>query len=206
RRARVEFTGPGLPAGYHTLREPGAPDWLRFDRTPGSLSLRGRDSLASNFDQSLVARRLEHLHARATTRLRFAPRNFKQAAGLIAYYDRLHYHYFRVTGAGPGRAKLGVYTSAFDKLSRHEVAEFSLEETAAGLDLHIEMKGTELRFAWRTPDGPWQQVERVFESTQVGDWAAPGGGFTGTFWGVCCQDLAERSAWADFAFFDYRPI
>jgi beta-xylosidase len=32
------------------------------------------------------------------------------------------------------------------------------------------------------------------------------GGFTGTFWGVCCQDLATRSAWADFAFFDYRPI
>jgi xylan 1,4-beta-xylosidase len=204
--ARVDFTGPDLPAGYHTLREPGAPDWLSFDRRPGHLSLRGRDSLNSDFDQSLVARRLEHFHARATTRLHFAPENFKQSAGLITYYDRLHYHYFRLTGAGPNRVKLGVYSSAHDKISRHEVAEFSLAETAAGLDLHIEMKGTELRFAWRRLDGPWHQVERVFEATQIGDWAIHGGGFTGTFWGLCCQDLATRSAWADFAFFDYRPI
>ena len=174
--ARVAFTRPPLPAGVHTLRQPGAPDRLRIDNRPG-----------------------HH-------RLHFAPENFKQAAGLITYYDRLHYHYFRLTGTGPGRAKLGVYSSTHDKLSRHEVAEFSLTEAAAGLDLHVEMHATELRFAWRQLDGPWHQVEHVFEATQIGDWAIHGGGFTGTFWGVCCQDLATRTAWADFAFFDYQPL
>lgn len=200
---RVEFPGPELPFGFHTLREPGAPDWMRFEN--GSLHLRGRDSLASHFDQSFVARRLEHFNARATTRMRFAPHNFKQAAGLISYYDHLHYHYFRLTGAGPGRAKLGVYSSAGDKLSRCEAADFSLEELSAGIELQMEMRGVELRFAWRLGSGPLCHVDRVFESTQIGDWAC-GGGFTGTFWGICCQDLADRSAWAEFAFFDYETL
>jgi len=204
--SRVEFVGPALPEGYHTLREPGAPDWLRFDRHPGYLSLRGRDSLNSNFDQSLVARRLKHFNASAVTRVHFAPETFKQSAGLIACYDRLHYHFFRITGAGPGLAKLGVYSSAFDKLSRYEVAEFPVEQAAAGIELRMEMRGVELRFAWRFPRGDWQLVDRIFESTQIGDWASPQGGFTGTFWGVCCQDLATRSAWADFAFFDYQTL
>jgi hypothetical protein len=176
---------------------------------PGALSLRGRDSLASTFDQSLVARRLQHHHAAAETVLHFSPRNFKQAAGLITYYDRFHYHYFRVTAAGPGRAKLGVYTSAFDKLSRHEVAEFPVETAAAGIRLRMEMHGVELRFAYAlgtAPDVAWQPVERVFEATLCGDWASPQGGFTGTFWGLCCQDLATRDAWADFSGFDYQPL
>lgn len=220
-RALTPFTGPALPPAFNTLREPPHDSWLSFTRRPGSLSLRGRDSLASTFDQSLVARRLQHHHARAETVLRFSPRNFKQAAGLIAYYDRFHYHYFRITGAGPGRAKLGVYTSAYDQLSRHEVAEFPVETAATGLRLRMEMHGVELRFAYAfaanstaaattpdsaAPDSAWQPVDHVFDATLCGDWASPQGGFTGTFWGVCCQDLATRSAWAEFDSFSYVAL
>ncbi len=206
---RTAFNGPTLPPVFQTLREPPDNSWLSFTRRPGWLSLRGRDSLASNFDQSLVARRLQHHHARAETTLCFSPHNFKQAAGLITYYDHFHYHYFRVTAAGPGRAKLGVYTSAFDKLSRHEVAEFPVETAAAGLRLRMEMRGVELRFAYAlgtSADAAWQPLERAFEATLCGDWASPQGGFTGTFWGLCCQDLATRDAWAEFSGFDYQPL
>lgn len=177
-----------------------------FTRRPGYLSLRGRDSLTSMFDQSMVARRLQHFAARAETHLSFAPRNFKQAAGLIAYYDRFHYHYFRVTSAGPGRAKLGVLSSENTKISRHEVAEFPVETTAAGLWLRMEMGGTGLHFSLSSDNVTWHLVERVFEATLCGDWVSHLGGFTGTFWGVCCQDLATRDAWADFSHFDYQPL
>ncbi|MBC8039643.1 MAG: glycoside hydrolase 43 family protein, partial [Opitutaceae bacterium] len=181
--------------------------WLAFTRRPGSLSLRGRDSLTSNFDQSVVARRLRHLEAEAETFLRFSPANFKQAAGLIAYYDHFNYHYLRVTGAGPGKAKIGVYSSEYDKLSRCEAAEFPVETAAAGIRLRVEMRRTELRFFYAFGhDGDWQAVDRVFEATMLGEWASPQGGFTGTFWGVCCQDIANRSAWADFEDFRYQPL
>ncbi len=204
---RVEFVGPALPPVFQTLREPPDASWLSFTRRPGWLSLRGRDSLASTFDQSLVARRLQHHNASAETLLSFSPRNFKQAAGLIAYYDRFHYHYLRVTGAGPGRAKLGVYSSENTKVSRHEVAEFPVEAAAAGVRLRMEMLGVELRFAYALgAAGAWQLVDRVFESTVCGDWVSPHSSFTGTFWGVCCQDMATRDAWAEFGFLDYKVL
>lgn len=205
--ARVPFTGPALPPEFNTLREPPDESWCSFTRRPGALSLRGRDSLASPFDQSLVARRLRHLSAAAEIHLHFQPRNFKQAAGLIAYYDRLHYHYLRLTGAGPGHAKIGLLTSAFDQLSRHEFAEFPLARLEDGIRLRFEQRGVELRVGYALGrDGAWQDVAQVFDATVCGDWASPQGGFTGTFWGFCCQDLATRDAWAACDFFDYRPL
>jgi xylan 1,4-beta-xylosidase len=201
------FAGPTLPPEFNTLRGPSHESWLSLTRRPGSLSLRGRDSLASTFDQSLVARRLRHLSASVETHLRFLPRNFKQAAGLVSYYDRFHYHYLRLTGAGPGRAKLGIYTSAFDQASRHEIAAFSLAEIADGLRLRMEMRGVELRFAYALgTSADWIAVDQIFEATLIGDWVSPQGGFTGTYWGVCCQDLATRDAWAEFNGFDYQSL
>lgn len=203
----TEFVGPELPPHFNTLREPPHESWLSFNRRPGSLSLRGRDSLASHFDQSLVARRLQHFEASAETFLRFTPANFKQAAGLIAYYDHVHYHYLQVTGAGPGLAKIGVCSSEFNKLSRFDAAEFPVERATAGLRLRIEMRHTDLRFFYSFGhDGEWQPIGRDFEATMLGDWVSPQGGFTGTFWGLCCQDLAERCAWADFENFRYSQL
>lgn len=202
---RDEFEGPGLTLPFQTLREPPEEDWCSLSRRRGWLSLRGRDSLASCFDQSLVARRLQHFKASAETCISFRPGNFKQAAGLIAYYDRLHYHYFRITAAGEERLKLGVISSENTKGSRFEVAELPL---AAGdkLFLRMECDHAELRFAWSLDGAHWNAVERCFEATMLGDWVSPHSNFTGTFWGICCQDLSDRTAWADFDYFEYRPI
>ncbi len=203
-----DFTGPQLNRHFQTLREPLEEHWASLTRRPGWLSLRGRDSLASSFDQSLVARRLQHFRAGAETCLAFQPYHFKQAAGLIAYYDRLHYHYFRVTAAGPGKIKLGVISSENTKASRWEVAELPIE-AGLGLRLRMEMDHAELRFSWSTAavphGGNWESVNQVFEATMLGDWVSPHSNFTGTFWGVCCQDLLDRSIWAAFDYFDYQP-
>ena len=201
---RDDFDGPNLNLHFQTLREPVDENWCSLTRRKGWLSLRGRDSLASSFDQSLVARRLQHFQASAETCVSFQPKNFKQTAGLIAYYDRLHYHYFRITAAGEGKLKLGVISSENTKGSRYEVAQLAL---AAGdtIFLRMENKFAELCFAWSLDGKNWNVVERVFESTMLGDWVSPHSNFTGTFWGVCCQDLSNRTAWAEFDYFDYRP-
>ena len=202
---RDDFDGPGLNPHFQTLREPPFGDWCSFTRRPGWISLRGRDSLASCYDQSLIARRLQHFKAIAETCLSFHPENFKQAAGLIAYYDRLHYHYLRVTSAGGGKIKIGVVSSENTKASRHEVAELPAD---AGDRIFLRMENDRewLRFAWSLDGERWNEVDRVFEATMLGDWVSPHSNFTGTFWGVCCQDLSDRSAWASFDYFDYRPI
>ncbi len=187
-----------------TLREPVDESWFSLGRRKGWLSLRGRDSLASPFDQSLVARRLQHFQASAETCLSFQPWNFKQSAGLIAYYDRFHHHYFRVTSAGEGRVKLGVISSQDSKAGYVHAAELPLA-AAEKIFLRMDNSFAELRFSWSTDGVGWHCVDHVFESTMLGDWVSPHSNFTGTFWGICCQDLSDRSAWADFDYFNYQP-
>jgi len=199
------FDGPGLNIHFQTLREPIEEDWCSLTHRSGWLSLRGRDSLASCFDQSLIARRLQHFQARAETCVSFQPQNFKQTAGLIAYYDRLHYHYFRITSAGEGKLKLGVISSENTNASRYEVAELPLPD-GEKLFLRMENDFANLRMAWSTDGQNWSTVDRIFESTMLGDWVSPHSNFTGTFWGVCCQDVSNRTAWAHFDYFDYQPL
>jgi xylan 1,4-beta-xylosidase len=202
---RDDFNGPSINVHFQTLREPPDESWFSLTRRKGWLSLGGRDSLASPFDQSLVARRLQHFQATAETRLSFQPWNFKQSAGLIAYYDRFHYHYFRITSAGEGVVKLGVISSENIKVGYVHAAELPLA-AAAAIHLRMTVDHAELRFSWSTDGAEWMNVDHVFDATMLGDWVSPHSNFTGTFWGVCCQDLSDRSAWAEFDFFDYRPI
>jgi|GEM_PF-2366599 Beta-xylosidase len=45
---------------YFTLRVQAEASWLSLTERPGYLRLRGRESLYSLFEQSMVARRLQH--------------------------------------------------------------------------------------------------------------------------------------------------
>lgn len=199
----VRESGRFDPLDFQTLREPADASWCERSADGVLLRLRGRDSLASCFDQSLMARRLEHFHAVAQTRMFFDPENFKQAAGIIAYYDRYHYHYLRLTAATDGRMKLGVVSSEDSKAGVFEVAELDAD-IAKGIHLRMEMHMEELRFSWSRDGHEWHAVERAFDATALGDWVSPHSNFTGTFWGVCCQDLSDRSAWAAFEGFHYQ--
>lgn len=203
--SRDDFDAPSLDKRFQTLREPHEPSWLLLSRRPGWLSLRGRDSLTSPFDQSLVARRLQHYRAEAETCLSFKPWHIKQAAGLIAYYDRMNYHYLRVTAAGDGRIKVGIITSDNNKVGRLEGKELPLE---AGEKVHLKMTMNThaLNFHWSLDGEDWETIGQALDATMLGDWTSTLSNFTGTFWGVCCQDLLNRSIWADFDFFDYRPL
>lgn len=191
------------PLDFQSLREPVDSSWCERSLDGSRLRLRGRDSLASCFDQSLIARRLGHFHASAQTRMVFRPENFKQSAGIIAYYDRFHYHYFRLTSGADGRMKLGVISSEDAQAGVFEVGVWD-EEIADGIHLRMEIHQAELRFSWSFNGHEWHVVDKVFDATALGDWVSPHSNFTGTFWGVCCQDLSDRSAWAEFEGFHYQ--
>ena len=100
--------------------------------------------------------------------------------------------------------KLGVISSENTKGSRYEVAEWPVA-TGAKVYLRMENHFAELRFGWSLDGQSWQAVDRGFDATMLGDWVSPHSNFTGTFWSVCCQDLSDRTIWADFDYFDYRP-
>lgn len=53
-----------------------------------------------------------------------------------------------------------------------------------------------------SPDGQdWQPVGGMLDASNLSDDFA--GGFTGTFLGLCCQDLSGRGAYAEFDYFTY---
>lgn len=105
------FDSGEFPRGMQTLREPVDESWCRFDLRPGCLSLKGRQSLFSCFDQSLLAWRVTDFCMTVRTSMEFAPAAVKQDAGLILYYDRTNYHYLRVSRHQEGGLRLSVVTA-----------------------------------------------------------------------------------------------
>lgn len=208
---RDDFNGPELNKHFQTLREPHEDSWLTLERRLGWLSLKGRNSLYSRFDQSLIARRLQHFKVEAETCISFAPEHPKQEAGLIAYYDRINYHYLRVTSAGEGLIKVGVVTSDNAdnsiKSRKHQFIQMESEAFPQCDKVYLKMVNdySDLKFAWKLEGGEWQWFEKVMNSTNMGDGASLISGFTGTFWGICCQDMTGDEIWADFDYLDYRP-
>jgi len=61
------------------------------------LRLFGRESIGSQFEQALVARRQQAFCFTASTRMEFQPEHFQQSAGLILYYHATKFHYLFLT-------------------------------------------------------------------------------------------------------------
>lgn len=85
------FRGPH----WLSLRVPVTDAWASFD--DDGVTLRGRDSLHSRFDQSLLATRLTSLKTTAAVTIEADPRRFTQAAGLALYYDTAGHHALTLT-------------------------------------------------------------------------------------------------------------
>src|SRR2546423_15167924 len=95
---RHEFDTAVLPEAFQWLRTP-YPEQLfsLTDRPGGHLRLYGRESIGSQFTQSLVARRQQAFSYVAETSVEVTPANFQQAAGLICYYNSAKFYFFQIT-------------------------------------------------------------------------------------------------------------
>lgn len=206
---RHAFSTGTIPPEMQTLREPADESWLRRDLKPGCLSLKGRQSLFSCYEQSLVARRLKSVSGEISTSLVFEPRRPKQEAGLILYYDRINYHYLRLSRSEDGRLRISVMSA--DNHSRNDGLTFvelaMLEADPNGpIGLRMRVDGAELRCAFRTESAKWQESPTVFDMTILGDGASTISGFTGTFAGICAQDMTGDETWAHFLDFDQTTV
>jgi xylan 1,4-beta-xylosidase len=197
------FEEATLDASWSSLRVPMDGSWLSLSVRPGWLRLTGRDSLHSPFEQSLVAKRLQHFRAAVTTRLDFSPDHFTQAAGLICYYNTRMHYYLRVTHDEELGKVLGIALTDngnYDELGRSQVA------IGAWPDLHLRaaIDRERLQFS-ASPDGTaWQDIGPVLDFTKLSDDYAAG--FTGAMIGLCAQDLGGTGKTADFDCFELSPL
>ena len=197
--ARDEFDRPKLDARWATLRGPADAGWLSLRARPGWLRLRGRESVHSLHDQSLVAQRLTAFTAVAETCLEFQPTDYTQSAGLICWYDTRMHYYLRVThDAARGRV-LGV---ALTDDGRYDELPGALDVNRwRRFFLRARIDGRRLQFSASPDRRRWRAVGPVLDASKLSDDYGQGLHFTGAFVGLCAQDLGGRRARADFDFF-----
>lgn len=204
-----DFDAPQLNVHWSTLRIPAEPDWLSLEERPGYLRLRGMESMISMHRQSLVARRQQSFRCEAETCLEFEPDYFQQMAGLIMYYDTKDYIYLRVThdeNLGPCLNILQSKDGVYDELLEQDI---SLQGNRYRLKVAIDRETAQFYYNDTAQDAgecEWKAVGGPIDITHLSDDFPAYIRFTGTFIGMCAQDLSGTRKHADFDYFIYREL
>lgn len=201
----------GLHKDFQWLRTP-EPERI-FSTDGGKLTLFGRESVGSWFEQALVARRQTHFSYDAETVIDFSPEDERQFAGLTAYYSRYNFFYLTVTAHSDGQRELLLMTSEISypegKLTTPDVPPVQIpNEGKVKLALKIRA-GKTLQFSYAVGDDELQNVGPVYNASIVSDECGghqAHGSFTGAFVGVAASDLNGLAARAAFDYFTYKPV
>lgn len=201
------FDGDSLPMEFQWLRTPDTDRIFRLDG--GALTLIGRESVGSWFEQALVARRQEHLVYAAETDVTFEPETYQQAAGLTTYYNRHKFHALLVTSEPDVGRALTILSCSGDwpdgALTQPLQTPVPIGEGA--VELRVEVDHASQQFFWRQGGDDWQAVGPVLDASVISDEGGRGehGSFTGAFVGMLAFDITGQGREARFSRFDYRP-
>lgn len=203
---RDDFDSGKWNLHLNTLRVSPNESWVSLKERPGYLRIKGRESLFSLHEQSLVARRLQSFHVLVETCLEFEPDNFHEMAGLTLFYDQNMFYYLRVYYSETFQSKcIGILHS--DNGKRLELLDARVPvKDWERIYLRCEIEYGKLTF-YCSPDGrEWIQVGPVLDGSKCSDEYSQSGHFTGAFVGICCQDSYRKRKYADFDYFEYKEI
>jgi xylan 1,4-beta-xylosidase len=210
---RDDFDSPALSPHWNSLRVPIDDSWLSLNARPGHLRLWGRESMMSTFEQSLIARRQQHLVCSASTRLHFQPQDFQQMAGLSAYYGTRAHAYLHVTAHQDTGARALRLLVVRGGVPSEPCPPIPLPATGP-IELGLNIDRARMQFRYCLPGEAWKNVGAELPTDFLSDEFAcqqvngffHSFGFTGNFIALCCQDLAGTRQFADFDYFDYSEL
>ncbi len=208
---RIQFNDKKLPIDFQSLRVPINEEWCSLSQRKGYLRLLGRESLTSFHSQSLLARRIQSFHVKVTVALEFDPQHFQHMAGLIFYYNTGHYHYAFMTANSDGSKQYLSIISCdnFKMTFQEELVAITSHEK---IQLQGEMNKDQLQFFYNLGQDKFKPLGTLLDASILSDDHVRDGSdryrpaFTGSFAGICCQDLAQNEHYADFEWFEYREI
>ncbi|WP_228530218.1 glycoside hydrolase family 43 protein [Tamlana sp. I1] len=207
----IRFNILELPIDFQSLRIPVSEEWCSLQARPGYLRLYGKESLASQFQQSLIARRVQDFHVEVTTAIVFQSQNLQQMAGLVFYYNTDHSHYACITANYDGSENhLSIFSANNgESSSQEELIDVTGQEKIylKGI-MHLE----DLQFYYSFDNRTYQKLGELLDASILSDDHVRDGSdryrpaFTGSFVGMCCQDLAQNKNYADFEWFEYKAL
>ena len=190
---------------WNSLRRPFTEEWISLTNRPGYLTLKGGESMSSLHRQSLVARRLESFQAEIETEIEFQPETFQQMAGLIVYYDTDDHVYLRVTHHEELGTCLGIIETKHGKYDELLQNDISIPE-GSSCKLKATIDHEWLQFSYSLDGETWNEIGDKIEISHLSDDDADYIRFTGTFVGLCAQDLSGQAKPSYFKHFNYQEL
>ena len=199
-----------LDINFQSLRVPVENHWCNLNERKGFLRLYGQESLSSFHRQSLIARRVQHFKIEASTCLEFNPVTFQQMAGLVFYYNTCHYIYLYLSTNNLGKTK-SLNIIVCDKYNTSEPLSEPVElPKTERVCLKGEFIKENVQFSYSIDEGTtWKDIGPVLNGSILSDDYVRDENnryrpaFTGSFAGICCQDLSGMNNHADFDWFEY---
>ena len=201
--ARDDFDSSTLNIHFQSLRVPLGEDMMSLTERPGYLRLKGRDSVASLYYQSLIARRQQAFEYSASTCLEFEPDSFNQIAGLICIYNTENFYYLGVTHDEDLGKCIKVYIGDNGSYSILKGIEIPINGWDR-IHLKAEVSYNRLFFSYSSDGNSNTRITKEFDSGRLSDEYCKGDSFTGAFVGISCHDTSGSRKHADFDYFEYN--
>ncbi|MEN8250894.1 MAG: family 43 glycosylhydrolase, partial [Bacteroidota bacterium] len=199
-----EFDQDDLSVHFNSPRLPITDKWASLEEDMGKLTIRGRESLISIHNVSMIARRVKHFKSQSTTSVEFEPNNFQEMAGLVAYYDERDHYALLVTHDDEKGKILKVTRN--DKAKYDEYLE-DIVELPENKTVHLRaiINYADLQFSYSLDGKNWTNIGPVLDSTILSD-DYDGLNFTGAFTGMFVGDYRYQRAKAQFDYFEYSEL
>lgn len=198
-----DFENEVLDINFQSLRVPLNEDSLSLKERKGFLRLKGHESLSSLHLQSLIARRQQSFYYSVETVLEFDPSSTKHMAGLVVYYNTENYYYLCVSYNAKSAKNLRIITCNKNK-PNEPLCEGMPIGNAKRIGLRIVVNQENGQFYYNTDENEWSTIGDPLDMSKLSDDYIGGRAFTGTFIGLCCQDLSGDNKNADFDYFYYK--
>ncbi len=183
-RVEEDFSGPGL--GYHWLT-PRVPTESWYSVADGNLQLTPRPvSLGAIGQPSFLARRQQHLSARAEVTVDFNPAQSGDEAGLAAFQSETHWFSLGLTADESGKTILHLRQRGGETDPEAGVT-VSTAELSADTPVRLAFTADDDAYQaiWSTDGGDWQPIGPVLDGKLLSTRTA--GGFVGAVFGIYAE-------------------
>jgi len=203
--ARDDFDHPQLAIHWQAPRVQLDDQIMSLNARKGHLRLYGRESIVSNFEQALIARRQQSFKAEASTCVEFRPDSFQQMAGLVAFYNTDSFYYLFVTRAPHAKCCVGLMKCEKGNVSYPVEKEYPVGQWEK-VYLKLVIDHERIRFYYSGDATQWTSVGWEQDASILSDEHTVPCAFTGNFVGMACQDLSGARKHADFDWFEYKQL
>jgi xylan 1,4-beta-xylosidase len=179
--ARDDFDATKLAPQWQSLRLPLDEAHYSLTERPGHLRLKGRESIISEIDQTVVARRQRAFHI---------PDNF---------------YYMFVTSTEDAGLAIGLMGADRGEIG-YPIEKLVDVSSPDRVYLRVEIDLARLRFYHSNDGKEWVPIGDELDASILSDEYGAPWAFTGNFVGMACQDLTGSGKSADFDWFEYREL